>query len=96
MRSLLVLIIVVTLLPGCCLIGMTVAGSRAAADNDEVARKLERGEYAGPKERQVQSVGRAQLEGFVVGGLIDLAVAALAVSVYTPSWDFAPAKPSEY
>ena len=97
MRILIALITVVTLLPGCCLIGMTVGGSRAAAHNDEVARKLERGEYVGPEDRAEQSVGKAELTGFAVGGLIDVAVATVAVSLAMSNFSLsAPTKPSEY
>lgn len=97
MRILIALITVVTMLPGCCLIGMTAGGVRASAHNDEVARKLERGEYVGPEDREEQSVGKAELTGFAVGGLLDVAVATLAVSLAMSSFSLGPpSKPSEY
>ena len=97
MRFLIALITTIALLPGCCLIGMAAGGSRAAAHNDEVARKLERGEYVGPEELEDQSVGKAELTGFAVGGLIDVAVATVAVSLAMSNFSLGPpTKPSEY
>ena len=96
MRSFLALLTTVALLPGCCVIGMTAGSARAQAHNDEVAAKLERGEYVGPEDRAEQSVENAGATGFVVGGLIDVAVVALAASMYHPHWDFTPAPVNEY
>lgn len=100
MRTILVaLVAIVSLLPGCCVIGMTVGGARAAAHNDEVARKLQRGEYVGPEDREEQSVDNAQATGFVVGALIDAAVATLAVSIASKNIGLGspyPSQPAEY
>lgn len=100
MRNMLVaLVAIVSLLPGCCVVGMTVGGARAQAHNDEVARKLERGEYVGPEDQAEQSVGNAQATGFVVGALIDVAVVALGVHEFERNFSLGgpyPSQPVEY
>lgn len=95
MRIFSALVLCVSLLPGCCVIGTELGGARAASHNDEVARKLERGEYVGPEDREDQSVDNARLTGFAVGALIDVAVAAVAYSMYQPHWGFGPTQVNE-
>ena len=92
MRNLLALIVVIALMPGCCLVGMTVGGARASAHNDEVARKLERGEPLDDDDQE-QSVGAATLKGFAIGGLVDVAAVTAFVCVAVSSFSLASSNP---
>lgn len=79
MRKLAALVLVASLMPGCCLVGTTIGGSRASAHNDEVARKLSRGEALDPDD-QPESVTKARLAGFAIGAAIDIALSVAVVS----------------
>ncbi len=72
-----VLALILSLVPGCCIVGLTVGGSRAAAHNDEVARKLERGEPLTEDDKPVDEGGSA-LKGFAIGGALDVALLLIA------------------
>ncbi len=84
-----VLVALLSLLPGCfSLVGMTVGGSRAAAHNDEIARKLERGERLDPDDAddQPRSVGASTATGLAIGALLDVGAFALVTATAFSHW----------
>lgn len=80
MRKLAALALVASLMPGCCVVGMTAGAERASSHNDAVARKLERGERLDADDKEA-CVGGGMLTGFVAGAAIDIVVIAIAASM---------------
>jgi len=88
MRILVALVALLSLMPGCCLVGTTIAGDRATAHNDEIARKLERGERLDPNDPDDQpvSVGGATAKGFLAGAIVDVAAIVVAAAVVSSTF----------